>query len=126
MDTPQESAASMIAGPRNGFAITWGNRNAFASPKRRYLGLFVLLTIVDALQTTHIVSRFGNIAEINPVMRMVLEHFSITGLWWIKAFAILAVLLALDRIRPVVLFGSVVLMAVVVASNMLQMWTAAL
>jgi len=89
--------------------------------KRRYLGLLVLLTIVDGLQTSQVVAQYGSIAEFNPIMRMALDQFSIGALWWVKAFAIAVVILTLHRIRPKVLLGSVVLMACVVTSNLVQM-----
>jgi len=102
------------------FAHSLSVANVF-SAKGRYFGWLVLLTVIDGLQTSHIVSQFGHIAEANPLMRLVMEHSSISGLWWIKATAILAVFLALRRIRPRILLVLIALVASVVTSNLVQM-----
>jgi hypothetical protein len=88
--------------------------------KWRYFGLLVALTLIDGMQTAQIIERYGTIAEVNPLMRMAIEQFSIAGLWWIKGAAIVVVALTLSRVRSGVLLGVLLLFALVVTSNLAQ------
>ncbi|MEM9828319.1 MAG: DUF5658 family protein [Planctomycetota bacterium] len=88
--------------------------------KWRLFHLLVLLTIVDGLQTLLVVNLVGAVAEANPLMRRLLVEFGDYGLIWFKAFAVFVVLVLFDRVRVRVMLGAVILMAIVVALNTLQ------
>jgi hypothetical protein len=93
----------------------------WGSPRHRYVVLLILLTIIDAMQTSNAVLQFGSRVEANPLIRAVIDSFSIAGLLWVKLAVITALLLFFNRVRPAILLGSTLLMTCVVANNLVQL-----
>ena len=52
------------------------------------LYILFILNMIDATLTSMIISDYGTQAELNPIMRFVLEQFGLAGMYLMKAFMI--------------------------------------
>ncbi|MEM8666801.1 MAG: DUF5658 family protein [Planctomycetota bacterium] len=85
--------------------------------KLRWACWFAALNVLDGMQTTALVSRFGAQAEFNPWIAWCIENYSYLGLWGVK-FAIMGVVfLAISRVSISILRSVSLGLAAIVSAN---------
>ena len=83
------------------------------------LSVFFMLNVFDSLTTTIAVKSYGLSVEANPLMRWVIETYSLTGMWAIKALIILYLAAAIKHIRKRVFVLLNVVFSLIVTTNLI-------
>ncbi|MEM1070606.1 MAG: DUF5658 family protein [Planctomycetota bacterium] len=89
--------------------------------KMRWAFLFAALNVLDGLQTTAIVGRFGVRAELNPWIGWCIENYSILGLWVVKLVIMAVILAVVHRLSVRILCGVTLGLAVIVSANFITL-----